>query len=102
MKFIHAIVVNKDTDTLNWDDLKEQDYTVHCLYSVDNEEIIFHNDNIHSNVEDEINAFYDGIEFCGFDPVEERVIVVVGENDSIYDEELVYNKISNEDYIKVD
>ena len=70
MKFIHAIVFNKDEfencnyDTGNWDDLCDGDYVVHCLYSVDEEEILIHEDNTHAHVEQMIDSYLDGVAFA--------------------------------------
>lgn len=67
MKFIHAVIFDVDEfnngnyDTSNWSDLTNGDYVVHCLYNVDNEEIIVLEDNIHQSVEVLIAAFIDGV-----------------------------------------
>lgn len=69
MKFIHAVVFDKDEfengnyDTGNWGDLCDGDYVVHCLYDVDNEHIIIHEDNCHAPVETMIASFIEGIEY---------------------------------------
>ena len=68
MKFIHAIIM--DTDEFNtleehtWDYMASGDYIVHCLYDVDNEHIIIHEDNCHAPVETMIENFLDGIEYA--------------------------------------
>ena len=68
MKFIHAIVM--DTDEFNaleehtWDYLSDGDYIVHCLYDVDNETILIHEDNTHKPVETMIENFLNGIEYA--------------------------------------
>ena len=70
MKFIHAVIYDTTeynelreygVDFENWDDFTEGDYIVHCLYSVDNEEIIIHEDNTHQPVETMIENFLDGV-----------------------------------------
>ena len=67
MKFIHAIVM--DTDEFNaleehtWDYLSDGDYIVHCLYSVDNEHIIFLEDNTHQPIETQIETFLEGVRY---------------------------------------
>lgn len=70
MKFIHAVVFDVDEfnngnyNTEDWGDLCSGDYVVHCLYSVDNEEILVLEDNIHESVEVLIKAFLAGIEYA--------------------------------------
>ena len=70
MKFIHAIVFDKDEfengcyDTGDWGDLCDGDYVVHCLYSVENENIIIHEDNCHHPVETMIENFLDGVRYA--------------------------------------
>ena len=67
MKFIHAIVM--DTDEFNaleehtWDYLSDGDYIVHCLYDVDNEHIIFLEDNTHQPVVSQIETFLEGVRY---------------------------------------
>ena len=67
MKFIHAIVM--DTDEFNaleehtWDYLSDGDYIVHCLYDVDNEHIIFLEDNTHQPIVAHIETFLEGVRY---------------------------------------
>ena len=67
MKFIHAIVM--DTDEFNaleehtWDYLSDGDYIVHCLYDVDNEHIVFLEDNTHQPVVSLIETFLEGVRY---------------------------------------
>jgi hypothetical protein len=106
MKFIHAVVFDKDEfenghyDPTNWDDLCDGDYIVHCLYDVDNERIIIHDDNTHKPVEAMIENFLDGIEYANSTNVggimipNEKIIVkkagvVVNEGKSPYDSKAV-------------
>ena len=92
MKFIHAIVM--DTDEFNaleehtWDYLSDGDYIVHCLYSIDNEEVLILEDNTHQPVEIMIENFYEGIEFTGRDVVETKAYIVV-DNGLSYNAEAV-------------
>ena len=71
MRFIHAVVFNKDEfengfyDTGNWGDLTDGDYVVHCLYCVDNQDIIILEDNTHQPVEAMIESFLDGVRYAG-------------------------------------
>lgn len=73
MKFIHAIIFDVNEynelkeygiDFENWDDIADGDYIVHCLYSVDNEQVLIHEDNTHAPVETMIECFLDGIEYA--------------------------------------
>ena len=73
MKFIHAVVYDKTeydnlreygVDFESWDDLTEGDYIVHCLYDVENEQILIHEDNTHQPVEAMIENFLDGIKYA--------------------------------------
>lgn len=67
MKFIHAVIFDVDEfnngnyNTEDWGDLCDGDYVVHCLYSVDNEEVIVLEDNCHAPVENIIDNFIDGV-----------------------------------------
>ena len=71
MKFIHAVVFDKtdfensNYNTSSWDDLTSADYTVHCLYNVDNEDIVIIEDNMHTPVETMIENFLDGVRYAG-------------------------------------
>lgn len=69
MKFIHAVVFDVDEfnnghyNTNDWGNLCDGDYVVHCLYSVDNEQVIIHEDNCHAPVETMIESFLDGVRY---------------------------------------
>jgi hypothetical protein len=72
MKFIHAIIFDVNeynelkeygVDFENWDDIADGDYIVHCLYDVDNEHIIIHEDNTHAPVETIIETFLEGVRY---------------------------------------
>jgi hypothetical protein len=72
MKFIHAIIFDVNEynelkeygiDFENWDDIADGDYIVHCLYDVDNEHIIIHEDNTHAPVETIIETFLEGVRY---------------------------------------
>jgi hypothetical protein len=70
MKFIHAVVFDVDEfnnghyNTNDWGDLCDGDYVVHCLYDVDNEHIVIHEDNCHAPVETMIESFLEGIRYA--------------------------------------
>ena len=106
MKFIHAVVYTQnemkygDYDTGSWDDLNNGDYVVHCLYSIDNKEILIHEDNIHQPVEAMIENFLQGIEFCGHDAIVTNALVVV-DNGLSYNEEAVELCLVEENYVEV-
>ena len=69
MKFIHAVVFDVDEfnnghyNTNDWSDLCDGDYVVHCLYDVDNERIVIHEDNCHAPVETMIDTFLEGVRY---------------------------------------
>jgi hypothetical protein len=69
MKFIHAVVFDVDEfnngnyNTEDWGDLCDGDYVVHCLYDVDNETILVHEDNTHKPVETIIETFLEGVKY---------------------------------------
>ena len=92
MKFIHAVIFdvdefnNSNYNTEDWGDLCDGDYVVHCLYSIDNEEILIHEDNTHQPVEAMIENFLQGVEFCGHDAIVTKAYIVV-DNGLSYDEE---------------
>ena len=70
MKFIHAVIFDVDEfnngnyNTEDWGDLCDGDYVVHCLYDVENEMVLIHEDNCHAPVETMIENFLDGIEYA--------------------------------------
>lgn len=83
MKFIHAVIFDTDEfnngnyNTEDWGDLCDGDYVVHCLYSVDSEEILIHEDNTHQPVEAMIESFIDGVNYmCDCAIVTKAYIVV--------------------------
>ena len=107
MRFIHAIVLDKsEYDELKeygmdeWDDLCSGDYIVHCLYSIDNQEILIHEDNTHQPVEVMIDNFFDGIEFCGRDVVVAKAIVIV-DNGLAYNNDAVELCLIKGNYMEV-
>ena len=66
MKFIHAVIFDVDEfnngnyNTEDWGDLCDG---VHCLYDVDNEYIVIHEDNTHAPVETVIETFLEGVRY---------------------------------------
>lgn len=108
MKFIHAVVFNVDEakqiskeNFNNWNELTDGDYIVHCLYSVDTAEILYLEDNIHSHIENDIENFYRGIEFCGYDDIEETRAYIIVDNGLSYNEEAIGLCLSEENYVEV-
>ena len=89
MKFIHAVIFdvdefnNSNYNTEDWGDLCDG---VHCLYDVDNENIIIHEDNTHAPVETMIETFLDGVRFVCDEVTVKRVYIVV-DNGLSYDRE---------------
>ena len=55
----HALILTQfEADLLNtleWDEIIAQDFTVHALYCSDTNEILFHSDNQNSNPTDKIS-----------------------------------------------
>lgn len=117
MKFIHAVVFDKDEfengnyNTNDWDDLTDGDYIVHCLYSVDNEDIIILNDNCHQPVEPMIDQFLDGVRYVScvnvggliIDNSDVEVIkaLVIVDNGCSYQSIAVKEKLVGGDYKEV-
>jgi hypothetical protein len=107
MKFIHAVVFTESEfnegnyDTGDWRDLTEGDYVVHCLYSVDNKEVLFAEDNTHAPVESNMDAFFFGLEFAGHEAVVDRAIVIVKDNESPYTIETLEEYFLNCRYTEV-
>ena len=91
MKFIHAVVFDKDEfdndlyDTGDWGNLCDGDYVVHCLYCVDTEDVIILEDNCHASVENMIDSFIDGVNYMCDCAIVTKAYVVV-------DNGLSYNK----------
>ena len=92
MKFIHAVIFdvdefnNSNYNTEDWGDLCDGDYVVHCLYDVENENIVIHEDNTHAPVETMIETFLDGVRFVCDEVTVKRVYIVV-DNGLSYDRE---------------
>lgn len=101
MKFIHAVVFQKDDfegghyDISDWGDLTDGDYVVHALYDCENQEVVMVDDNVHSRIETEIEAYFKGIERCCHEVTETKVFIVLKEG--YYDE---YNCAYIEEHIK--
>lgn len=116
MKFIHAVIFDVDefkdiTDT-SWENLTDGDYIVHCLYSIDSQKIIMLNDNTHTNIEENIDSFLEGIEYClsmsindantDFEPVDITKAYIVVDNSLSYNEEAVGLCLNEENYVEVE
>lgn len=90
MKFIHAVVLTEEEmkngyyDTGDWGDLTDGDYVVHCLYSVDNEEVVILEDNTHAPVGEYIENFIEGMEYAGAEVYVNKGFVVMGSNEDPY------------------
>jgi hypothetical protein len=106
MKFIHAVIFDVDEfnngnyNTEDWGDLCDGDYVVHCLYSIDNEEILIHEDNTHQPVETMIENFLQGVEFCGHDAIVTNAYIVVDVG-LAYDEEATLLCLVEGAYVEV-
>ena len=119
MKFIHAVVFDKTeydnlreygVDFENWDDITEGDYIVHCLYDVENEKILIHEDNTHQPVETIIESFLEGIEYGNSINVGgvmipnkvQKAYIVVNKDQSPYSSETVRPHFINKTYVEVE
>jgi hypothetical protein len=117
MKFIHAVVFDVDEfnngnyNTEDWGDLCDGDYVVHCLFSVDNEQVIIHEDNTHQPVVTMIDSFIGGVVFANSTdvggimiPNEEIEIInayIVVDNGLSYDTEAVTLCLVENAYVEV-
>lgn len=122
MKFIHAVVYDRTeyeelceygVDFESWDDITEGDYIVHCLYDVDNEKILIHEDNTHQPVETMIENFLDGIEYGNSTNVGGLMIpneanevikayIIVNKDQSSYNSDAVLPHFINKTYVEVE
>ena len=106
MKFIHAVIFDNDEmkyndyDTGSWDDLCDGDYVVHCLYCVDTNEMIIHDDNTHEPVEAMIDSFIKGVNYMCDCAIVEKALVVV-DNGFAYNSNAVILRISEGNYTEV-
>lgn len=109
MKFIHAVIYDiieykelceYGRDFESWGDITDGDYIVHCLYDVDNERIIIHEDNTHASVETMIESFLDGIRFAGGEVEVTKAYLVVNDGCS-YDSITVKEKLIAGNYGEV-
>ena len=110
MKFIHAVIFDigeykelreYGVDFTHWGDLTNGDYVVHCLYSIDDERIIIHEDNTHAPVEATIETFLEGVEFCGHDAIVTKAYIVV-DNGLSYNTEAATLCLVEGNYVEVE
>ena len=107
MKFIHAIVFDKDEfengnyNTEDWGDLCDGDYIVHCLYCVDAEDIIILEDNCHASVENMIDSFINGVNYM-CDCAIVTIALVVVDNGLSYNKEAVGLCLVEGNYVEVE
>ena len=106
MKFIHAVVFDKDEfenglyNTEDWGDLTDGDYVVHCLYDCDKQTVLMLEDDTHNPVCAEISSFYAGIKYCGYE-VEVTKAYVVVDNGLSYNKEAVGLCLVEGNYVEV-
>lgn len=106
MKFVHAVVFdvdefnNSNYNAEDWGDLCDGDYVVHCLYSVDNEEVIVLEDNCHASVENIIDSFIDGVNYMCDCAIVTKALVVV-DNGLSYNKEAVGLCLIEGNYVEV-
>ena len=107
MKFIHAVVLTEEEvkngyyDTGDWGNLTDGDYVVHCLYSVDNEEVVILEDNTHAPVEEYIENFIEGVEYTGAEAYVDKAFVVMNSKEDPYCVEDVEAHFKNGNYGEV-
>ena len=117
MKFIHAVIFDVDEfnnglyNTEDWGDLTDGDYVVHCLYDVENEMVLIHEDNCHAPVETMIENFLGGIEYANSinvggimisnEEVEVTKAYIVVDNGLSYNREAVSLCLIEENYVEV-
>lgn len=122
MKFIHAVIYDKTeyenlreygVDFENWDEITDGDYVVHCLYDVENEKILIHEDNTHQPVETIIETFLEGIEYGNSINVGGIMIpnktnevtkayIIVNKDQSSYSSDAVRPHFINKTYVEVE
>lgn len=64
-----------------WEDLSLDDYRVFGFYSLDDEKLIYLNDNIHDNPLQFWKAYVKGIRSCGFEVYWEDFFCICGEGE---------------------
>ena len=100
MKFIHAIIFTpSEPIPADWIDMCFGDYIVHALYSVDQERILAIDDNCHSSIETDIDAFLSGIHFATKQEPQVTKCYVIA-NDP-YSEVEVAKKLKNLEFMEV-
>ena len=80
-------------------DLSSGDYIVHALYDIEHENVICLDDNTHACIEDQIDAFLDGLEYAGADVTVNVCYVVV---EAAYSEEEVRDAMAAHEYVEVE
>lgn len=100
MKFIHAIVFTPDESIpTDWTDMCFGDYVVHVLYSVDQKRILAIDDNCHSSIESDIEAFLLGIHFATKQEPQVTKCYVIA--DDPYSEAEITKKLKNLEFMEV-
>ena len=122
MKFVHAVIFDKDeykylcelgVDFKSWESFTDGDYVVHCLYAVEDQQIIFHEDNTHAPIETMIGSFFTGYVFAnstnvgglmipneGLEVDITRAYIVV-DNGCVYSHTAVSKCLMEGDYVEV-
>ena len=106
-KFLHAIVLTHDEFkdykdigvNFTFGSLSSGDYIVHALYDIEHENVICLDDNTHACIEDQIDAFLDGLEYAGADVTVNVCYVVV---EAAYSEEEVRDAMAAHEYVEVE
>ena len=106
-KFLHAIVLSHDEFEnykeigvdFTFNSLSSGDYIVHALYDIEQESVVCLDDNTHTCIKDQINAFLDGLEYAGADVTVDVCYVVV---EAAYSYEEVREAMVAHKYVEVE
>ena len=113
MKFIHAVVFEKDEykmvkakgqDLTDWGIVYDRDYIdiVHALYDCEKQCVVFCNDDTHYPIIAGIDSFIQGIRYCGNKVEVVKAYVVMNEKEDSYSYKQVCEHLTNNDYIEVE
>ena len=110
MKFIHAVVYDKDEfesilsekiDLTDWGIVCDGDYVIHALYDCEKQAVLTLNDDTHTHIVDEIASFCQGIRYCGNEVEIIKAYVVMNKDENAYSWKQVCEHLANGDYVEV-
>ena len=111
MKFIHAVILEKDEyktlkaegqDLTDWGVLCDGDYVVHALYDCEKQCVVICDDDTHNPITAEIKTFIQGVRYCGNKVEVVKAYVVMNEKEDSYSYKQVCEHLTNNDYIEVE